>query len=350
MKLKSFTAQNAALAMEELRGTLGQDAVVVSSRRDPQSREVTLTAAVEEAKEPAPPALISTTNEPGSDIWHELTGGEPSDPISSPVLDEIGRVLDHHGVPPALGENIRSKARAIVSADGRHNAHVVLAAALDLCFRFDPLPTNRNPRPIMLVGPPGSGKSVAAVKLVTRSIIARCRPTLIATDTTRSGNSEQLRTYTDVLRIPLHITSDPASLRRIVVGCLSGRDLVVIDSIGIRPFDRAEITRLHTLIEAADAEPVLVLPAGGDPQETIELAEAFHAIGISRLLITRVDTSSRLGGLLGAAVQGFTLTEASDSGNVSDDLWPLSPATLARAMAPEAVQIRDPSRLAENQR
>ena len=58
---------------------------------------------------------------------------------------------------------------------------------------------------------------------------------------------------------------------------------------------------LTAYVEAADALPVLVMPAGVDPMESMETAEAFADAGAIYLLATRLDAARRFGGVLAAA-------------------------------------------------
>ena len=48
----------------------------------------------------------------------------------------------------------------------------------------------------------------------------------------------------------------------------------------------ADLANLKILIDAAAAEPLLVLAAGGDALEAVETAEAFNRIGVQRMIVT----------------------------------------------------------------
>ena len=79
---------------------------------------------------------------------------------------------------------------------------------------------------------------------------------------------------------------------------------------------------------------MLVLPAGMDPSEAAETAEAFLPLGIERLITSRVDTARRLGGLLAAGEAArLRLSDAGTGPHVGNGLQPLTPIALARALA-----------------
>ena len=72
-----------------------------------------------------------------------------------------------------------------------------------------------------------------------------------------------------------------------------------------------------------------MLPAGLDPAEAAETAQAFRALGARHLLPTRLDAARRLGGVLAAAAAGLALTEAGIGQDPAGDLAPIDPAWLA---------------------
>ena len=75
---------------------------------------------------------------------------------------------------------------------------MALSHALDLRLNFEPLPLA--PRaPVMLVGMPGSGKTVTLAKLAANAIMDGKTPDLITTDTQRAGAAAQGQAYSQLL-------------------------------------------------------------------------------------------------------------------------------------------------------
>ena len=84
----------------------------------------------------------------------------------------------------------------------------------------------------------------------------------------------------------------------------------------------------------------LVLPAGGDTGETTDIASAFQAIGVDKILITRVDVTRRLGSVLTAVEQTkMHFTEISISPLIALGLTAITPVSLSRLV------LSDPSQL-----
>jgi flagellar biosynthesis protein FlhF len=109
---------------------------------------------------------------------------------------------------------------------------------------------------------------------------------------------------------------------------------VLIDAPGTDAFDPAQREELRALAAAADADLVLVLPAGLDPSEAAELAAAYQETGARLMVATRMDLARRLGGVLsGAWFARLTLTEAGIGPGASDGLAPLTPGFLAERLS-----------------
>jgi flagellar biosynthesis protein FlhF len=205
---------------------------------------------------------------------------------------------------------------------------------MDASFAFAPLPQAGPVRPAMLVGPPGTGKTIAVAKLATRLTRAGKTPTVITTDTRRAGGIDQLAAFTNILGLKLITSDDPDDLAS--AARAAGDNPVIIDSAGSNPFDVLEMETLAEQVRAAGAEPILVVSAGTDPMEAADIAHSFTALGAGRLLATRLDLSRRLGSVVAAAeATGLAFSEVSISPHVGDGLIALNPLSLARLILPD---------------
>jgi flagellar biosynthesis protein FlhF len=293
MKLRVIRAARMADAMAQLRAELGEDAVLLSTRRIPGGVEVT--AAQEQDDEPL---MIAP------DAAHPLRAIPPD--------------LARHNVPQGLAQLL---------AEGR------LAAALGRVLGFAPLPLDGGK--LLLAGPPGAGKTLTAAKLATRLVLAGARPLLVSADGRRAGATEQLAAFARVLDLPLAVASGPAALGKALARRGAGQQALV-DLPGCDPFNPAGARLLAGLLEAAQGTAVLVLPAGLDPDEAAETASAFRLLGCRHLLPTRLDAARRLGGVLAAAAAGLSLTEAGCGPDASGGLEALTAEGLARRLATPA--------------
>jgi flagellar biosynthesis protein FlhF len=310
MRLRTFTAETMADAMEEVRATLGADAIIVSTLTARRGRGVQVTAAVEPADDDFPP---------DDDVPED-------DPLPDPVTD----ALRFHRVIDGLDRRLAHAARESGSPD----PVMALAAAVDARFRFAPLPLAAA-QPLALVGAPGAGKTVTAAKLAARSRIAGHTIAVITTDTVRSGGVGQLSGFTDLLDCPLQTAETPEELKR-VLEAGSGADLTVIDTPGTNALNKGEVGDLADFLKVAGIEPVLVMAAGGDSEDARDHARTYARLGVRRIVGTRLDVTRRYGALLSAAESGdFAFSNVSITPFVAEGLYPLNPVSLARILTSE---------------
>ena len=334
MRLKTYTARTLAQALQQARRELGEDAVILSTEGGRGGAR--LVAAL------PPPADDDAALEQALARDAGAYGeAPPPAPGASSLSAGLRSALSWHGVPAGLIERLL---RAAVAPAGT-GAEAVLAVALDALLGFQPLAARGGGRPLMLVGPPGVGKTLTAARLIVDTH-RRGRPVLAAScDTRRAGGIEQLEAFTRILALPLARIEAPAGLTAAVAAAVAG-STVIIDTAGSCAFSRDEMQELATLIEAAEAEPVLVLAAGGDAAEAGETAAAFARLGCRRMIATRIDVSRRLGGLLAATAAGrLAFAGAAIGPHAAEPPAPVSASSLARlllstAPAPELAASR----------
>jgi flagellar biosynthesis protein FlhF len=257
----------------------------------------------------------------GVEVTAALEPEEDRSPPPSLALDlSVRAALAFHGVPTALHTEL---------------CRGDLAAGLATAFRFAPLPLAATDAPLLLVGPPGAGKTLTTAKLAMRLVMSGVTPMVITADGRKAGASEQLAAFTRLLKLELVITEHPVGLAR----ALSRRPRntpVLIDAPGLDPFDPAQGAELGALAAVAIATTVLVLQAGLDPAEAADLAAAHAEFGATLMIATKLDLARRLGSVLSAASVGhLALTEAGVGPGVADGLIRLTNAELAaRLLAP----------------
>jgi len=161
---------------------------------------------------------------------------------------------------------------------------------------------------------------------------------VVSSDTVRAGGIAQLEPFTRLLGVKLHRAESARQLGQIA-GAVTADETLLIDSAGINPYSANDRSELAAYLVAASAEPVLVLPAGGDVFDSIEIAHAFASLGTTRLLTTRLDMVHWLGSQLAAAdAAQLSFCDASLSADIAKGLTPLNPVALARLLMPEATQ------------
>ncbi len=320
MRLRTFTAPSIGEAMRQVRAALGEDAVILSSEQ--VGKQVKLTAALE----PAAPASMTA-------------------PAAPALGDDLEAALHYHGVPKALAGRLLATAGELEGG----SLQQALTAALRARFEFRPLIERKPGRPILLAGLPGAGKSSTLAKLAARAKVNGWAATAITCDLAKAGAIEQLATYAKALEIPAYRAKDAATLRRAVAKA-DANGLTLIDTLGTNPLKDGDVAQLRELAEAAGAEIVLVLAAGGDAMESAELSAGYAQAGATRIVATKLDVARRYGGILAAAEAGrLAFAGLGTSPEIASGLATLRADQLCRLILPASrAESRTPAGASDN--
>ncbi len=189
-------------------------------------------------------------------------------------------------------------------------------------------------RVVALVGPTGVGKTTTIAKLAANFRLKEKRKVgLITVDTYRIAAVEQLRTYADIIDLPMEVVATPKEMRT-AVERLRNLDLVLMDTAGRSPRDEVRIQELRSMLAEAHADEVhLVLSSVGSAASLARTAEKFAEVGATNLLLTKLDEATSLGNLLPLLqFSKLPLSYLTDGQNVPDDIRPADARRLARTM------------------
>ena len=314
MRLKTFTAPTLADAMDLVRHDMGEDAIIVSTQQGGAALTCRVTAAIEDTLEAT-----------------ETIPTEPEIAITEDTLEDyLRQVLTAHGLPAHM---INATVRAALKV-GERDPALALAAAIDAGVTFRPIDFNTQTKPLVLAGVPGAGKTITAAKLAARAKLDGRKVFLATTDASRAGGVEQLDAFARILDIKL-CAVDTAKALTAHKDAVANADVAIIDTAGVNPFRANDMNTLKNIADAIGGELVLVLPAGGDAMESADTAAAFADIGAQRMIITRLDMTRRLGGILAAGLGPITIANVSINPRVAEGLDKINPVALARLIVPE---------------
>ena len=156
-------------------------------------------------------------------------------------------------------------------------------------------------------------------------------PGLVTVDTYRIAAVEQLRTYAEIIDLPLAVVNAPGEMRR-AIDELGDVDLVLIDTAGRSPRDEVKIRELADfLAEARPDEVHLVLSAVAGERSLRAAVERFAVVQADRLILTKLDEADGLGGVLAVLGQADRPVSYLTTGQaVPDDIEPADRTRLAR--------------------
>ncbi|MEM9167765.1 MAG: flagellar GTP-binding protein, partial [Planctomycetota bacterium] len=183
-------------------------------------------------------------------------------------------------------------------------------------------------------------KTTTLAKLAARAKLRHGRSVgLITTDTYRIAAVEQLRTYAEIIGLPLKVVADPSEMPE-ALESMATLDEVLIDTAGRSQHDTERLTELRSYLDQADPhETHLVLSCVASDAVLARAAERFGALGPNRLLMTKLDEAVELGVLLGLLSKvGAPLSYVTTGQEVPDDIEPAGAERLARQILAGGVQ------------
>jgi len=184
------------------------------------------------------------------------------------------------------------------------------------------------------IGPTGVGKTTTIAKLAANfKIRERRKVGMVTIDTYRIAAVDQLKTYAELIEVPLHVVLTPGELCR-AVDLLADCDVILIDTAGRSQNDRLRINQLSGFLRAAEADDVsLVLSATSSRSAVVSTLERFVPLGVNGIVMTKLDEATALGSVLNvAAVSRLPIRYVTTGQDVPDDIFPADPTRLARCI------------------
>ncbi len=192
-------------------------------------------------------------------------------------------------------------------------------------------------RVVALVGPTGVGKTTTIAKLAANFRLRDgIRMGLVTVDTYRIAAVEQLRTYAEIIDLPMKVVTSPREMRR-ALDELSGLDLVLIDTAGRSPRDELKIQELKSLLAEAQVDEVhLVLSLVASPKSLQATAEKFAPAGTTAMILTKLDEAVGMGSLLSVSRRvPLPVSYLTTGQDVPDDIEHASARRVARLVLGE---------------
>lgn len=159
-----------------------------------------------------------------------------------------------------------------------------------------PIRLKRNqPTVILFLGTTGVGKTTTLAKLATMFVLQKNKKvSLITTDTYKMASSEQLKTYSEIMDIPLSITYSNEETKK-EVEKYSDKDIIFIDT-GKCPDEEVYQNTISQLIEDIKPDEIfIVISAHSSYKSLVKTIETYSFIKTYKFIITKMDEAMSVG-------------------------------------------------------
>ncbi|WP_053957420.1 flagellar biosynthesis protein FlhF [Inediibacterium massiliense] len=202
----------------------------------------------------------------------------------------------------------------------------------------EPMKEEMGQKIILFVGPTGVGKTTTLAKLAAKLSIGQNKSIgFITSDTYRIAAVEQLRTYGEILGIPVKVIYESQEIEEAIKG-YSDKDIILIDTAGRNHKSSIQLEEIKEMIQyIKDPEIFLVMSATTGYKDIMNIVNAYEFLDDYRLLFTKLDESDGFGNILNTKIfTGKNLSYVTIGQSVPDDIEIADPEKIANAIVGES--------------
>ncbi|TFJ94682.1 flagellar biosynthesis protein FlhF [Lentibacillus salicampi] len=362
MKVKKYVAPTMPEAMNKIRKELGSDAVILNSKEIDKGgflglfkkRHIEVVAALDpqpnpERKQDAakrPPITRNPKTADDSVINEirqlkkmvELQAGNDRDYsagyqvvydylINQEIDGSLAKEIMDNVVGKHAEQDTESLGQETILQDVGHEIEKRLSA-----HRFSGVSIDK--KLVQFVGPTGVGKTTTIAKVAASSMLKENkRVALITADTYRIAAIEQLKTYANILNVPLEVVYDLNDYQA-AVEKFASYDLVLVDTAGRNYRDEKYVKELQkTLPFNAEIGTCLVLSLTARNHDIMEIYEQFQHLPVDDVIFTKADETGQYGSILNIAlIKQTSIAFITNGQDVPDDIVELSSKHIANLL------------------
>ncbi|OLN33488.1 flagellar biosynthesis protein FlhF [Desulfosporosinus metallidurans] len=373
MRVRRFVGDNVAETMGKVKRELGSEAVILQTREFTEGgffglfgkMKVEITAAIEENPVTAQKVLTpdyradvdkviaplarAASDSPGElqaelksmrlmleKMNRQMEGLGEEKSVWPQVLQRWADHLQDRGVNETMVKRLMGHVQQTLSpAEWTDDLQVYArleANVRQICGQIGLIqPGLDKPRIVALIGPTGVGKTTTIGKLAAGfSIVDKRKVALITADTYRVAAVEQLKTFGEIIGVPVEVVMTPSGLSE-ALERHADKELIFVDTAGRSPHHELHMSELRAFLDEARPDfTMLVMSATTQSADQLRIYQRFEGL-TTHLIFTKLDETGSAGSLLNLLGQTTLPTAYLTNGqNVPDDIEAATPYRLAR--------------------
>lgn len=302
MKVKRYIAYDYQEALKMIKSEMGSDAIILHQNRIKnkgiigffQKRKVEVVAAVEDY-----PTTLINESITKSDINEIKSLIKNLNTVKNNDLqdqDSIFGKLISYGIDAELSEMLCTGIQSF-DDEGINLLQQKINNFIGMPQRLD----TKEKKRVLFIGPTGVGKTTTIAKIASNLILnEKKRVILVTADIFRIAGAEQLKTYGDILGIPVKVVNNIFELHKFQHE-LEQFDIVLIDTAGRSHKDEKKINELKTFVKYSNCNEIyLCLSAATKSNDLKNIIKKYEFAGNYKLLFTKLDETDNYSSILNA--------------------------------------------------
>ena len=339
MRIKTYEAETMQEALRQIKEDLGNSALILNTRYitrgakwfglAPGKRLIEVVAGLASSK------VTSTVEEVAEETKEQKVTSKNVEAVAlqhiRDALDGIYQRQVEVGINKELAQRLvyilddifaqqLSQQKPLVEEDVRSEFNQRLGQTIQVSGGLDF--SREEQQIIALVGPTGVGKTTTVAKLAAISSVMNHKSVgLISIDAYRIAAYDQLKTYAEIIGLPVELALSPQGARVAIDG-FADKDIVIVDSVGRSPNHEIHMAELHGYMQVIKPTEVhLTTTASVKFDDYVRIVDRYRTLEVNRLIFTKLDETTSLDTLVnGAYYTRFPLSYLGIGQTVPDDL------------------------------
>lgn len=317
MIIKTYTVENMKEAIVRASYELGKNAVIISQQEikvgkwfNPfKKKMIQVTFALEEegdpkiSREPVSPPVEAREEAGGESLEEdrqvELEVEENNAPKADAEIEEekhsVEELIERNPMLKNTSDRIKDQLLGYLKLNMKDENNLSSEEIVDFmeiafkdnCFQRKLRVRKTN----VFLGPTGAGKTTTIAKIAAQeSLVNKKKVGLLTIDTYKIGAVEQLKTYSEILKLPFEVVHHPDQMQDKLYK-LRDCDVLLVDTLGTSQRNREKLDDIKLYLDNIKNKTnrFLVLSVSTDVETTNSIFEKYKHLDYNGLILTKFD-------------------------------------------------------------